>query len=223
MYFFTEIFSSFVKGLVLGGSVCLISFVLDKNYCSKSFEVVCNTIPKLYIDGIFANLYNMILIGPITYSIIDYALIDHTDNYIQPLNLSLLVLVHNGFYYIAHYYMHKPFLYHIHKFHHNYDNVLLPSLGNAVSSKEFFIAYMLPFIIGAKLFHPNEVTFISSISIIAILNMAIHTKELEDTKWAKYLVSPNQHIEHHKVKTKHYAAPLLNIDYLLQKDDIKTK
>ena len=40
MYIFSDIFSSLVNGLILGGGVCLISFLLDKTYC-KSFELVC--------------------------------------------------------------------------------------------------------------------------------------------------------------------------------------
>lgn len=215
--FLPEIIFSLLKGISIGTSVCLVSFILDRTYCNKSFQQVYNTFPKLYVDGITANLYNMMIIGPITFSIVNVNFIHHNTTNIQVIYVLQLVLVHNCLYYVAHYYMHKPFLYSIHKFHHTYDNILLPSFGNAVSSKEFFIAYLSPFIIGAKLLNPNEPTFILSISIISFFNMIIHCNELENIKWFKIFVSPKQHIQHHKVKNKNYAAPLINIDYILSK------
>ena len=201
--------------MILGGSVCLFSFLLDKTYCKKSFELVCKETPSLYIESMYANLLNMIVIGPITYSMIETIFINKFTFYIQPLNLSIILLFHNGMYYLVHYYMHKPLLNSIHKFHHKFDKYLLPSMGTAVSPQEFIIAYMSPFIISANYLRPNQITFITAISIISTLNMAIHTKELENMKWHKYLVSPFQHIEHHKIKNKHYSAPLINIDYFM--------
>lgn len=214
MSIFSDIFVSLTTGLVLGGGMCLISFFIDKTFCKDSFEIVCKQTPELYIDGIFANLTNMFLIGPITYSVIEYCFIDKTTYYIQPLNLVSILLFHNCGYYITHFMMHKPLLCKIHNFHHKFDKFLLPSIGNAVSPNEFIIAYMSPFIISAIYLGPNQTTFITSISIISILNMAIHCRELELIEWPKIFVSPSQHIEHHKIKTKHYAAPLLNLDYI---------
>lgn len=216
MDFISNVLPSYFTGLLLGGGVCIISLFLDTTFCRSTFLELINNDSKKYIDGIKANFINMICIGPATYSIISYAFTDNSTTYIQLGNLTCLLITHNGLYYIFHYLMHKPILYSIHKFHHQYDNILLPSLGNAVSKEEFLLAYMSPFIIGAKLFNPNETTFIAAISIIASLNMAIHTKELENVQWIKYLVSPNQHLEHHRIKDKHYAAPLLNIDFILK-------
>ena len=127
--------------------MCLISFFIDKTFCKDSFEIVCKQTPELYIHGIFANLTNMFLIGPITYSVIEYCFIDKTTYYIQPLNLVSILLFHNCGYYITHFMMHKPLLCKIHNFHHKFDKFLLPSIGNAVSPNEFIIAYMSPFII----------------------------------------------------------------------------
>ena len=65
--------------------------------------------------------------------------------------------------------------------------------------------------LGAYLFNPNEITYVLSISIIAILNMIIHTQELKHVKWIKYFVSPNQHNEHHRLK---------NRNILVKRDDL---
>ena len=219
MYILSDIFVSLTTGLVLGGGVCLISFFIDKTFCKDSFDVICKQTPELYIQSIFANLTNMILIGPITYSVIEYCFIDKTTYYVQPLNLVFILFFHNCGYYVTHYYMHKPVLSSIHNFHHKFDKYLLPSIGNAVSPQEFLLAYMSPFIISAIYLRPNQTTFITSISIISILNMAIHCKELELIQWPIFLVSPLQHIKHHKVRNKHYAAPLLNLDYLINSDN----
>ena len=56
-------------------------------------------------------------------------------------------------------------LYTIHSFHHQYDKILLPSIGNAVRTMEFISAYLLPFIIAAYLLRPNEISFIIPIGI----------------------------------------------------------
>ena len=100
-------------------------------------------------------------------------------------------------------------------FHHQYDKILLPSIGNAVSTMEFISAYLLPFIIAAYFLRPNEISFIIPIGIIGLLNIVIHCKELEDLPWAALFVSPKNHIEHHEVRTKHYAAPTINWDYIV--------
>jgi hypothetical protein len=207
---------SYFKGLLLGGGVCFISFLIDTSLCKDTYLKINQKNQKLYLESLDANIKNMIIIAPITYSIIDNTLINKTTIQLNFLKLNELLLIHNFLYFIVHFFMHKPFLYKIHKFHHKFDDILLPSFGNAVSLEEFFLAYMFPFITGAYLVKPNELTFMSSIAIIAILNMVIHTQELENVKWINFLVSPNQHIHHHRVKTKHYAAPLLNLDYFIE-------
>ena len=46
---------------------------------------------------------------------------------------------------------------------------------NAVSMTEYNIAYVLPFIIGAILTKPNELTFKLAIGIISFLNSLVHS------------------------------------------------
>ena len=103
-----------------------------------------------------------------------------------------------------------------HKFHHEFDHLLMPSIGNAVSIPEYLSAYVAPFIMGAYILRPNETTFASSIGLIAFMNLIIHCQEMEHVPWLSFFVSPKNHIEHHKVRLKHYAAPTINVDYLLE-------
>lgn len=210
---------SLVKGLCLGSSICLISHVADNTLGKSSVEKLSVTNSDLYKDSWQAVNTNMKIIAPIVYTGIDLNFMDHTINpfTIQPNKIAVLLLVHNLMYYYIHKMSHKnQNLYKYHKFHHRFDKLLIPSSGNAVSIPEFVFAYLLPFIIGAKITHPSELSFIISVAIIAGLNLIIHCEELKSTSYWKYLVSPNDHIDHHKKKGTHYAAPLLNLDTLLE-------
>ena len=209
-------FVSIGKGLLLGGSITLLSLYLDVSFCKETFIKFCNENCNKYIKAIEAVQRNMMIISPLAYGIIDQTLIDHSSIVIQYNNIISILGIHSVGYYIVHSAMHKiNGLYNIHKFHHEYDKVLLPSIGNAVSSTEFITAYLMPFIIAAYYLRPNELSFIIPIGIIGLLNIAIHCKELEQLPWFPFLVSPKNHIEHHEVRTKHYAAPTINWDYLL--------
>lgn len=216
---FTDILSSFATGFLLGGGVCLASLLADRFLCRDTFEIVCKETPELYFKGVCANIVNMVIIGPITYCLSDIFFVNDSTIYIEPINLVLILLFHNISYYIIHFFMHRPLLYKIHLFHHKFDKYLLPSMGNAVSMSEFIIAYVSPFIVSCIYLNPNRITFVSSISIISILNMIIHSNELIEKNWPCFLVSPKQHIEHHKIRDKHYAAPLLNFDYFWNRNN----
>ena len=53
-----------------------------------------------------------------------------------------------------------------------------------------------------------------AITGISFFNLIIHTPEFEHYPWIPIMVSPNNHITHHKINKKHYAAPILNLDYI---------
>ena len=201
------------KGLLLGGSICVLGVVLDKTICSNSLKKIDK---ELYQQGIYAVKKNMIVVGPITYAVINQVFIapGHT---IQLFNVVSMLMIHSVGYYGVHYAMHKvPFIQPIHEFHHRFEKTLVPSIGNAVSMEEFMLAYMAPFICGAYILRPNEISFIIPIKIIALLNLLIHCQEAEQLSFVKWWVSPKNHGDHHRYRYKHYAAPTLNIDYLLE-------
>jgi sterol desaturase/sphingolipid hydroxylase (fatty acid hydroxylase superfamily) len=106
----------------------------------------------------------------------------------------------------------------IHKFHHKFANVLIPSLGISVTPYEYTFAYVLPFVVGGYIVNPNLLTLNFAIGTISLLNIFIHCNELSNLKYYRYFVSPNDHFNHHKnIPNKNtYAAPLINIDNILE-------
>ena len=211
-----DLIISIGKGLLLGSSIAMLSFFLDISFSKKSFIKLCNESSEKYIQAVEAVQRNMMVISPLVYGVIDQSFIDHNSMTFQYNNIVSVLGIHSVGYYVVHTAMHKfKKLYTIHSFHHQYDKILLPSIGNAVSTMEFISAYLLPFIVAAYFLRPNEISFIIPIGIIGLLNIVIHCKELEDLPWAAIFVSPKNHIEHHEVRTKHYAAPTINWDYIV--------
>lgn len=206
------------KGFTLGSSLCILSLYMDTTISHKSYKKIKKYRPHLYLRGIIMVQANLMLVSPIMYGIVDMALLTHSHEF-QWFNIYATLVIHCIGYYCAHYYMHKVrWLYTFHEFHHEFDKLVLPSVGNAVSVAEFCFAYASPFIVSAYILQPNETSFIVPIGIIGILNMVIHTQEFENIPWMEWFVSPREHIQHHKKRTGHYAAPTLNIDYFLQEN-----
>tara|TARA_Y100000816_G_scaffold284385_1_gene262483 strand:- start:63 stop:704 length:642 start_codon:yes stop_codon:yes gene_type:complete len=211
-------FYIYLKGIALGSSVYYISYVLDFTLCKDTYKKILsdNNSLNLYIEGKNKCYVNLVYISPLFYVFNNFFLIDNSRYNFQFLNFLILLLGHNVFYYFAHIMMHKiSFIRFIHEFHHKFDKNLIPSIGNAVSEYEFLFAYLLPFIISCFLLNPTQITLDFVIGIIATLNMFIHTDQLHDLPYSYYFVSPKDHINHHKVQHKHYAAPLLNLDNIL--------
>ena len=90
---------------------------------------------------------------------------------------------------MVHFIMHKKkeFIKY-HTFHHKFNKVLVPSVGNAVSIEEFCSAYMLPFVVGAALVGPSSSSFINAVGLISLFNLIIHCKELEHIKFLELFV-----------------------------------
>ena len=55
--------------------------------------------------------------------------------------------------------------------------------------------------------------------LISFFNIMIHTPLIHD--WSEnlpsWLVSTASHMEHHRVLSKHFAAPILNVDFFVAK------
>ena len=67
-----------------------------------------------------------------------------------------LITIHSAVYSFVHRLMHKVTAFRpIHKHHHKYKEIVLPSNANAVTSNEFIFAYMLPFVVGCSLINPT--------------------------------------------------------------------
>lgn len=204
---------SIFKGVLLGGSVYLFSKFLDVTVSSNTHDKLLKENSLLLKQANNYNFYNLVIISPLIYSVIDQTILSHEYKF-SFFKYTGIILTQNILYFFSHREMHRNITYYakIHRFHHEFEKLLIPSSGNAVTHSEFVISYAIPFFFGAYITHPTELTFVVSIGTISILNMLIHTNELKDVPWCPYLVSPSDHIKHHSEKTKNYAAPLVNID-----------
>jgi len=212
-----DICTSFFKGVMLGSSVCILGYYLDYNYCIKSQTKLINDKPKQFIEAHYYITTNLLVITPTIYVFVDNLFLEKKWMFNFYKYLAIL-LTHNLCYFFIHKEMHRNSkLKYIHKFHHEFDDVLTPSIGNAVTHSEFLIAYVFPFVFSAYLYKPTEITFIVAVGTISLLNIVIHTIELKDVIWIPGFVSPKKHIIHHKERNKHYSAPLLDLDEVSEK------
>jgi hypothetical protein len=212
----TAVLYSFCQGLQLGMYTITVSSILDNTISSEHTKVLVERDIRLYFEGMRANYLNLLLISPLYYVFVYLFLLNNLKEGFYLLDYISLLLIHNVGYYAIHKMMHKiPQLKGFHNFHHLFIDVI-PSNGNAVSLMEFNLAYISPFIGGIYLISPNNDTLKSAIMTISFLNTFIHCPNFADLELPDIIVSPAKHINHHKKCTMEtYAAPLLNIDYIV--------
>lgn len=174
---------------------------------------------SLYLQGLCANVLNNYVFGPPLYELVSNRWMSTPVSMPHRAALVLGILVgHSIFYYSAHRMMHTRPMYWAHRFHHKFNVYVTPSTANAVSPTEYAIAYMLPFIIGAKVLQPDRMSMFLGVGVVSVTNLLIHTPVLADAS-AKYLpwifCSTADHLEHHKRLTTHYGAPTFSTDRLL--------
>lgn len=216
--FFENYVFSF-KGFRLGLSTFLVGIFLDNTVSINSKNKLIETKKKLLNDAYIAVSTNLLVLSPIFYNLVDKVLITNKTTEIELIKYFTTLGIHSIGYYYSHNAMHninilKP----IHKFHHKFNDVLIPSIGNAVSPAEFTLAYVSPFLISSYVLNTNLPTLNLSIQTISLFNLFIHCHELKNIPYHKYLVSPSDHIQHHKYSKKKetYAAPIINIDQIIR-------
>lgn len=204
------------RGLLLGPSVMMLGFFMDRFFCKKELYSLMNKHDKLLEQAEKKIMINLTVISSLLYWFVTplYVNYDKDNIDIQWFRGILLIFIQNIGYYYGHYIMHQ-YLYSIHSFHHLFDDNVTSSIAFAVSMEEFLFAYILPLIFGSFLLHPNENTFLLVIGLIAVFNLIIHTPCLQTKYYPSLFVSPNDHLEHHKKRTIHYAAPIFSIDRIL--------
>lgn len=212
-------------GMDLAVGTFISGVILDNTISKNSTKQVELKKTKLYIKGYKKVFKNIMILGPLYFGLVNKFILNNYHSFINPFQITLLILIHNLGYYIAHKTMHKiKYFKRFHNFHHRFNDIVFPSTGNAVSEVEFTFAYMFPFIIGAYLIRPSVESYKFAIGLISLFNLIIHCEELREIEYKNYLVSPFNHTEHHRVnKIKNtYAAPILNIDFLINKsEDLK--
>lgn len=208
-----------LKGLCLGLGIFLLGLILDNTISYKSKKYLFEKNYVLLMQAYSYTAFNLLFLSPIYYDILDRYLVTHKYVGFSLIKYIYLLIIQSIGYYLAHYMMHNVrSLKKIHKFHHKFSNVLIPSLGISVTPYEYTFAYVLPFVIGGYIVDPSLFTLNSAIGTISLLNIFIHCNELSNLKYYRYFVSPNDHFNHHKnIPNKNtYAAPLINIDNILE-------
>ena len=212
MHILISLAISFSKGLLLGGSAFVIGWCMDRTISQSSRETIIQKDEIMYEIGQQAVITNLLIITPVIYTFVDQSILSHEDTF-SIFSFLGLIIFQNVSYFFIHREMHRnPYLLWMHRFHHYYDFITIPSAAHIVSTSEFIIGYVSPMVAGAYIIKPTEVEFVSATEIITLFNLLLHTYELNNVKWIPGFVSPTQHIEHHRIRNKHYAAPLLNVD-----------
>lgn len=203
---------SILKGLLLSGTVYYLGIYLDNTISATYKQELLKEDSALVEEGYHTTKINLLYISPVVYGIVDQTILKSEFSF-SILHFLGLLLVQNIGYFWIHREMHQNNRWRwMHKFHHRFNKITLPSTGNAVSPYEFCIAYITPIVSAGIIFRPTEITFSSAIAVISLLNICIHIPNLKHTPWMPGFISPNYHSIHHLKNEKHYAAPLLDID-----------
>ena len=178
---------------------------------------------KLYTEGMIATLFNHLVFGPITYYLTMIVCLDDDDHSRslgqQVYSVIAFLVIQSGLFFCIHYTMHTRPFYWMHRFHHRFNSIVLPSSASAVSPAEFIVAYMFPFVIAAKLGSCDKPSAIVSVLCVMTANLYIHTPALEEllTKCLPWVfVSPSDHLAHHRQLSCHYSAPIFHYDRVIE-------
>ncbi len=201
---------SSIYGISLGLITYIGGIILDFTIDNVTRLKMIEEEPELYNELYKSTFVNLLVISPLYFMISELYMVNNGMYYIG--EVVIIVLMHNLFYYMAHYTMHNNnSMKNIHIYHHFYKRNIIPSVANAVSVNEMLYAYLTPFQITALLIKPELYSFIIGVSIISFMNLIIHSTHLCNYKWVKGLVSPMQHNRHHNLYTEHYSAPVFDI------------
>jgi len=179
--------------------------------------------PRLYGAAIFSNIRNHFLIGTPIYVMAVEHLCRPSHEMLgigdQIACVATILFVHSLCFYTVHRLFHSsPQLYRHHKFHHRFNIHVPPVAANAVSPVEYIVAYILPFVIAMFFVEPDTMSIRLSVSIVSLTNILIHTPklaELSEKVVPEWLVTTDDHLEHHRKLNTKYAAPTFNIDYFV--------
>ena len=211
--------TSFVRGFLLLFSLGLLTALLETTCPDQVAQLRAKKGgQELYRTTIQMNLFNSLVIGPLTYVYVVERLCPT-----QPLTLGQqlygivgVVITQNFLFYVVHRAYHEvKGLYWIHSFHHRFNEIILPSSAMAVSVTEFVTAYMAPIVIGCTLFSLDQTGVVIGAMVIGVSNVLIHTPFMVGVKTPWFLVTADDHFRHHRRLTTDYGAPLISFDRIL--------
>ena len=217
------VWSAVSGGIVLSVATVLLTFVLEL----ASLPTVRRVLKQrdgtsLYLQAVFLNFLNHFAFGVPVY-VIAVPLFCHSqqaENWTTfATRTGTIFVVHSILYYSVHKAFHSsPKLYVYHRFHHRFNKHVPPVAANAVSAVEYLAAYVVPFAVAAALVHPHETELQCAVAVVSVCNLLIHTPRLEE--WSKALgpafVTTHGHLEHHRRMTINYAAPTINVDWIVE-------
>jgi len=203
----------FYRGLLLGNFVFFLSVFMDLFVSPFEVRILKHSHFTLLLKGYVLSFFNLCVITPTLYSCLTPFVVNYEDSSFYWKEFFLMVLFQNIGYYAAHWHMHNG-LYWIHKFHHQYNRIVIPSSAFAVTVYEFLYAYISPLLISALFIYPSDTSFLSSVGLIALCNLFIHSPTLQTVKLPKFLVSPIDHLIHHEFQNTNFAAPVFALDRL---------
>jgi hypothetical protein len=95
------------------------------------------------------------------------------------------------------------------------------SLGsaNVMSLGEYIIAYLVPFVTPLLFCQTQVVSLKIAINIVSLTNLMVHTPKLETLymkRVPEFLVSTNNHLDHHHKLRVHYASSIINVDNIIR-------
>jgi len=176
---------------------------------------------QLHIAALRANMLHHLILGPMTYHITITYICDLGP--FTPLQQGRKVLhflmVEGLLYYLVHRAFHEiSSLYWMHRFHHKFNVVVLPSSANAVSPMEYIFAYMLPLSVAAWASSCDKCSTLIATTMVGVANLYIHTPRLEQKMsflpWI--FVTPADHLNHHKQSRMDYGAPIFSFDRMIR-------
>lgn len=210
------------QGLIIAITTLFTTLILDFFSMSYVFRLFKRKNGKeLYLKSLYMNIINHFFLGTLSYALFTYLFSSQIAKsyYFITIEVIFLLLIQSFGYYLAHIMMHTPKLYFIHKFHHQYSDLVVPMSANAVSIYEYILAYMMPFITGIIIINPDRLSLRITISLVSFANLCIHTpwlSDISDKYIPDYFVKTTDHLEHHKFTLTKYAAPIINLDYIFK-------
>jgi hypothetical protein len=222
--FTPEVWDHIAEGIELSFWTVVITVILEV----WSFETVMKVLEqkgagiKLYSAAIMANLRNHFIFGVPIY-VVAVENFCRSDKNVsigdQIACVATILFVQSVCFYTAHRLFHTyPTLYRHHRFHHRFNVHVPPMAANAVSPVEYIFAYIVPFVVAMPLCKPDTTSFRLSVAIVSLTNILIHTPklaELSEKLVPEWLVTTEDHLEHHRKLNTKYAAPTFNIDYFV--------
>ena len=213
------------------GAMNIVSFTIALTIVLEliSYETVQGVLKQpdgksLYLKALLANLVNHVFIGIPIYVFAASVLCTTVPltTFQQFLAVMNVWLVHSVIYYSIHRAFHEyPRLYiRFHSFHHRFNTHVPPVSANAVTPVEYLVAYVAPFAVTLLVKRTDAWSLRFGTTIISVCNLLVHTPKLEalSEKWLPdWLVSTNDHLNHHRKLNTKYASPTFNIDYFVER------